>query len=77
MYRRLVPFLIAAVIVLLDRLTKEMIKAHLAAYDSITVIPGLFNIVHAENPGIAFGMLANASGVWRTFCWSDFRRLFW
>ncbi len=24
------------------------------------MIPGLFNIVHTENPGIAFGMLANA-----------------
>jgi signal peptidase II len=63
--KRLVPFLIAAVVVLLDRVTKGLIKAHLSAYDSITVIPGLFNIVHTENPGIAFGMLANASGVWR------------
>jgi signal peptidase II len=29
------------------------------------VIPGLLNIVHTENPGIAFGMLANAAGAWR------------
>ena len=29
------------------------------------MIPGLFNIVHTENPGIAFGMLANATGAWR------------
>jgi signal peptidase II len=65
MRHRLVPFLIAAVVVVLDRLTKEMIKMHLSVYDSITVIPGLFNIVHVENPGIAFGMLANASGAWR------------
>jgi signal peptidase II len=65
MHRRLIPFLIAAVVVALDRLTKETIKLHLGAYDAITVIPGLFNIVHVENPGIAFGMLANASGVWR------------
>jgi signal peptidase II len=63
--RRLFPFLIAAAVVLLDRLTKAIIKAHLSASDSITVIPGLFNIVHTENPGIAFGMLSNASGAWR------------
>jgi len=65
MRHRLVPFLIAAVVVVLDRLTKGLIKTHFSAYDSITVIPGLFNIVHTENPGIAFGMLANASGPWR------------
>jgi len=65
MRRRLIPFLIAAIVVLLDRLTKAVIKAHFSAFDSLTVIPGLFNIVHTENPGIAFGMLANASGVWR------------
>jgi signal peptidase II len=63
--RRLVPFLIAAAVVLLDRFTKGLINTHLSTYDTITVIPGLFNIVHSENPGIAFGMLADASGAWR------------
>jgi signal peptidase II len=52
-------------VVLLDRLSKGSIKAHISAYDTITIIPGLFNIVHTENPGIAFGMLSNASGPWR------------
>ena len=65
MRQRLVPFLIAAVVVLLDRFSKGLIKAHFSAYDTISVIPGLFNIVHTENPGIAFGMLANATGPWR------------
>jgi signal peptidase II len=63
--RRLFPFLIAVVVALLDRLTKGLIKTHVSASDSNTVIPGLLNIVHTENPGIAFGMLANASGAWR------------
>jgi signal peptidase II len=58
---RLFPFLIGAAVVVLDRLTKGIVKAHLSAFDSITVIPGFFNIVHTENPGIAFGMLSNAS----------------
>ena len=65
MVRRLFPFLIAALVVVLDRLTKDLIKAHVSLYDTLAVIPGLFNIVHTENPGIAFGMLADASGVWR------------
>jgi signal peptidase II len=65
MLRRLLPFLIAAIVVALDRVTKTSIKMHFAAYDTLTVIPGFFNIVHTENPGIAFGMLADVSGVWR------------
>jgi signal peptidase II len=65
MRQRVFPFLLAALVVLLDRLTKGVIKTHISAYDTITVIPGLFNIVHTENPGIAFGMLANATGPWR------------
>jgi signal peptidase II len=65
MRHRLFPFLIAVIVVALDRLTKGIVKAHISAFDSITVIPGLLNIVHTENPGIAFGMLSNASGVWR------------
>ena len=65
MNHRVFPFFIAAAVVLLDRLTKEVIKSHFSAWDSLAVIPGFFNIVHTENPGIAFGMLANASGAWR------------
>jgi signal peptidase II len=65
MRNRFFPFLISAIVVLLDRLSKGSIKAHISAYDTITIIPGLFNIVHTENPGIAFGMLSNASGPWR------------
>jgi signal peptidase II len=62
---RLIPFLIAALVLALDQLTKWQIKAHVTAWDTLTVIPKFFNIVHAENPGVAFGLLADASGAWR------------
>jgi signal peptidase II len=65
MLPRFFPFLIAVAVVLLDRATKGLIKAHVGVFDSISVIPGLLNIVHTENPGIAFGMLAETSGAWR------------
>ena len=32
---------------------------------TFAVIPGIFNIVHTENPGAAFGALADSSGPWR------------
>jgi signal peptidase II len=64
MDRRLASLAAAAAVVLLDRLTKSLIKTHFSAWDNLTVIPGIFNIVHTENPGIAFGLLADASNYW-------------
>jgi signal peptidase II len=60
MLQRLFPFALAAVVFVLDRITKEFIKTHFSAWDTLSVIPGLLNIVHTENPGIAFGLLADA-----------------
>jgi signal peptidase II len=51
---------IIAAVVLLDRLTKMYIQANFSPLDTVPVIPGVFNIVHAENPGAAFSMLADA-----------------
>jgi signal peptidase II len=65
MNQRFIPFAIAAAIFLPDRITKSIIKSHFSASDSLSVIPNFFNIVHTENPGIAFGMLTNAPGWWR------------
>ncbi len=51
---------IIAAIVALDRVTKLYIQTNFSALDTVPVIPGIFNIVHAENPGAAFSMLADA-----------------
>jgi len=58
---RLRSALIAAAVVVLDRLTKIAILHTFTSSDILPVIPGIFNIVHAENPGAAFSMLAEAS----------------
>lgn len=65
MIKRAFPFLVAAGVFVLDYLTKWIIRTNLAAWDTIQVIPGLFNIIHTENPGIAFGLLAEVSSIWR------------
>jgi signal peptidase II len=62
---RLVPFAVAAAVFGLDRFTKWIIQTHFSLFDTLTVIPGFFNIVHTENPGIAFGLFAGAPGFWR------------
>ena len=61
----MIPYLIAAAVFLLDRITKAIIKAKVSPWDAHHIIPGFFNIVHAENPGAAFGLLADSSGAWR------------
>jgi signal peptidase II len=51
---------IVCAVVLLDQLTKLYIQTNFSPLDTVPVIPGVFNIVHAENPGAAFSMLADA-----------------
>ena len=66
MIYRVAPFLIAAAVFLLDRITKLVIKAHLSFNDTIRIIPGFFNIIHTENPGVAFGLFADSSSPFRS-----------
>jgi signal peptidase II len=56
----------ALVIVLLDQVTKFCVLRSLSLYDSVPVIPGLVNIVHTRNRGMAFGILNRSDGDWST-----------
>ena len=52
-------------VIVLDRITKLYIQNTFSPLDLVEVIPGFFNIVHVENPGAAFGMLATVPEQWR------------
>ena len=56
----------AAAVFALDRLTKWLVESNLSTYDTVRVIPGLFNIVRSENRGMAFGIMNESSLEWRT-----------
>jgi signal peptidase II len=58
-------FLIAAIVLLLDRLAKWAVASNIALHDSVTVIPGLFHLTHVENTGAAFGLFAESSAQWK------------
>jgi signal peptidase II len=58
-------FLIAAIVLLLDRLTKWAVASNIPLHDSITVIPGLFHLTHVQNTGAAFGLFAESSAQWK------------
>ena len=56
-----VPLLVALAVIAGDRLTKLAVQGSLNFFDNIPVIPGWLRIIHTENPGAAFGVLANGN----------------
>ncbi len=58
---------IAAAAVLADQITKAVVDHTIAAYQTIVVIPGFFNLIHIQNPGGAFGFLARQHPYLRVF----------
>ncbi len=67
MNTRLTPFLFSIGVFVLDRLTKHSIRSGVSLWENITVVPGFFYIVHAENRGAAFGFLSDSANPLRTF----------
>jgi signal peptidase II len=58
---RYVPLVLSLFIVISDRITKLHIQQKFTSLDVVTLIPGWLRIVHNENPGAAFGMLADGN----------------
>ncbi len=59
MKRRLELGIIAAVAIL-DQVTKLLVVREMELYESIPLIPGLLNLTHIRNTGVAFGLLNSA-----------------
>lgn len=56
---------VAVGVVVLDQLTKWIVRDRLGLHESIIVIPDFFQITHLTNTGGAFGILAGADDAWR------------
>ena len=56
MKRRLELAVVAAV-ALLDQATKLLVVMELGLHETIEVVPGLLNLTHVRNSGVAFGFL--------------------
>lgn len=63
---RTIYFLLALLVVLLDRWTKRLVAAHIAMYTHIQIIPGFFRLTHTENTGAAFSLFADSPSHWKT-----------
>lgn len=47
------------ILLLADQLVKFLVRQQMTLGQSIPLIPGVFQLTYVENPGAAFGMLAN------------------
>jgi signal peptidase II len=52
-------------VVIADRITKLLIRHTMQSFETISIGPGWLRIVHAENPGAAFGVLAQGNPILR------------
>ncbi len=54
---RRLELIVAVTIVVLDQITKAMVRPALALHESVEVIPGFLDLTRVHNTGAAFGML--------------------
>lgn len=54
---RRLELVIVLIVVVLDQVTKMLVRDALALHESIDVIPGLLSLTRVHNTGAAFGML--------------------
>jgi signal peptidase II len=57
-------YLIAAVVLLMDRVSKLLISRNIMLHDSIVILPGFFRVTHVQNAGAAFGLGADSPSQW-------------
>ncbi len=55
----IIDLMLAAVLVFIDRITKNLASANLMGSEPIRLIPDVFELRYLENRGAAFGMLQN------------------
>jgi signal peptidase II len=57
-------FLIAAIVLLMDRLSKLVVERNIQLHDSIVILPGFFRLTNVQNRGAAFGLGAESPSQW-------------
>ena len=63
---RRLEIVVPIVIVVLDQLTKALVRSTVPLHASVTVIPGFMDFTHVRNTGAAFGLLNAADFPFKT-----------
>jgi signal peptidase II len=56
----------AVVVVVVDQLAKALVRSRLTLHESVTVIPGFFDLTRVHNTGAAYGFLNNVEFPFKT-----------
>jgi signal peptidase II len=67
MSRRVSAFGLAGIVFALDRVTKLLVDTNLSTHETVTLIPGFFDLVRTHNRGMAFGLMSEGEVEWRFF----------
>jgi signal peptidase II len=62
---RTLHYLLALVVVALDRWSKLAVVRHIPLYKRRQIIPGVFQLTHTENSGAAFSLFADSNAAWK------------
>jgi signal peptidase II len=63
---RRLEYWVPIAIIVLDQLTKAIVRSTLPLHSSVTVIPGLMDFTHVRNTGAAFGILNSSDFPFKT-----------
>lgn len=69
-HERWIMYIIAITVILLDQLTKEIVRSTMPLYSSWAPFPAIesfFRFTHATNTGVAFGLFQNGNGLFAVF----------
>jgi signal peptidase II len=66
LHQRRLEIIIVIVVVVLDQLTKMLVRNSLALHESVDVVPGLLSLTRVHNTGAAFGMLNGVDFAFKT-----------
>jgi signal peptidase II len=56
-------WIVTLVILVVDQGIKYLVLTNIATWESIPLIPGVLHLTHVQNPGAAFGLLADWTGL--------------
>jgi signal peptidase II len=51
---------VSLAVLLLDQISKALVRTHLPEFDSVTVVTNFIDFTHVQNKGVAFGLLNDA-----------------
>ena len=60
-------YLLAAGVLILDHLTKWLVRSGMDLHDAIELIPNLLRLSYVRNSGVAFGLLADFQSAWKPY----------